>query len=133
VTPELAAQIVKNFILPMFESEDKKSLSLKYNKMQGMAASKVRKFKFAGGGEASKSVYGELKLSEKLAEELESVRDHVNSMNEFLEEARYERDTFKRELDQVTLKLQIKVKEVETQKREIMQMRLLNQQTQIQC
>mmetsp|Transcript_34163 Transcript_34163/g.52431 ORF Transcript_34163/g.52431 Transcript_34163/m.52431 type:complete len:118 (-) Transcript_34163:1122-1475(-) len=117
----------------MFESEDKKSLSLKYNKMQGMAASKVRKFKFAGGGEASKSVYGELKLSEKLAEELESVRDHVNSMNEFLEEARYERDTFKRELDQVTLKLQIKVKEVETQKREIMQMRLLNQQTQIQC
>jgi hypothetical protein len=33
VTPEIAAMIVKNFILPMFESDEKKYLKKKYNKM----------------------------------------------------------------------------------------------------
>lgn len=33
ISPELAAQIVKNYILPMFESDDKKFLKQKYNKM----------------------------------------------------------------------------------------------------
>ena len=33
ISPELAAQIVKNYILPMFESDAKKDLRTKYNKL----------------------------------------------------------------------------------------------------
>ena len=50
ISPELAAQIVKNYILPMFESDGKKQLKSKYNKMAGMASSK---FKQPGQGENS--------------------------------------------------------------------------------
>ena len=84
ISPELAASIVKNYILPLFESEDKKTLKQKYNKMQGISQSQVRKFKFAQTqlGSQSHSVYGELKLSEKLATELDLVRKHLNSLNE---------------------------------------------------
>jgi hypothetical protein len=52
----------------MFESQDKKDLNKKYNKMTSMA--NQNKFKFAKAGTDVKtqdSVYGELKLSEKLA------------------------------------------------------------------
>jgi hypothetical protein len=31
ISPELAAQIVKNYILPMFESDEKKYLKRKYD------------------------------------------------------------------------------------------------------
>lgn len=71
ISPELAALIVKNYILPMFESEGKKSLKVKYNKMAGIAD----KNKDIA---SSKSVYGELKLSEKLSNELQVIRDQVN-------------------------------------------------------
>jgi len=47
ISPELAAQIVKFYILPLFESEDKKTLKSKYNKMHGISNAQVRKFKFA--------------------------------------------------------------------------------------
>jgi hypothetical protein len=63
ISPELAAMIVKNYILPMFESDGKKSLKNKYNKMAGIAD----KNRDLG---QNKSVYGELKLSEKLSNEL---------------------------------------------------------------
>ncbi len=33
VSPELAALIVKNYILPMFESDNKRSLKRKYTKL----------------------------------------------------------------------------------------------------
>ena len=47
----------------MFESDGKKQLKTKYNKMKGMSH-----------GDSGKSVYGELKLSEKLHHELDIVR-----------------------------------------------------------
>ena len=34
VTPELAAQVVKHFVLPMFDTEAKKGLRRKYGRMQ---------------------------------------------------------------------------------------------------
>lgn len=33
ISPELAAQIVKNYILPMFESDNKKHLRKKYSRL----------------------------------------------------------------------------------------------------
>ena len=41
----------------------------------------------------SNTVYGELKLSEKLQQELASVRDKVIKLNEDLEQVIYERDS----------------------------------------
>jgi len=34
VTPELAAQIVKHFVIPMFDTDTKKGLRRKYGRMQ---------------------------------------------------------------------------------------------------
>ena len=82
ISPELAAQIVKNYILPMFESNEKKVLKQKYNKLSSISGATGKKVKgmlnaaaggldlAAMGGEGPNSVYGELKLSEKLADEL---------------------------------------------------------------
>ena len=71
IPPELAAQIVKAYILPMFESTGKKELKSKHNKILGIA----------GPNNGSRgSVYGELKLSEKLMEILNNVRDEVDSL-----------------------------------------------------
>lgn len=72
ITPELAAKIVKNYILPMFENSGKRALKSKYNKLQGVATAKS-KYKIQPSNE-TQTVYGELKLSEKLSSELEEVR-----------------------------------------------------------
>lgn len=45
------------------------------------------------------SVYGELKLSEKLSSELQVVRDQVEHLRESLEEALYLKEKHKSELE----------------------------------
>ena len=58
----------------MFESDDSKNLKSKYNKMQGIGQATGKKFKFSQTsvrGPNQASVYGELKLSEKLVDELD--------------------------------------------------------------
>lgn len=80
----MAAQIVKNYILPMFETDERKKLKFKYNKMASIQAATGNKLKTGGrfklpgnaiGGNGS--VYGELKLSEKLASELDQIKSYV--------------------------------------------------------
>lgn len=75
ISPELAAKIVKYYILPMFESDGKKRLKKQYNKIQSVASPTSRKFKMPAQNENSQSVYGELKLSEKLHNELDVIRE----------------------------------------------------------
>ena len=58
ITPELAAKIVKHFILPMFENQPSGKYSQKKLAMQ------AKDLNSAG------SIYGELKLSEKLNDSL---------------------------------------------------------------
>ena len=38
ISPELAALIVKKYVLPMFESQEKKTLKNKYNKMASIGS-----------------------------------------------------------------------------------------------
>jgi hypothetical protein len=38
ISPELAAMIVKKYVLPMFESQERKALKSKYNKMSSISA-----------------------------------------------------------------------------------------------
>jgi hypothetical protein len=77
----------------MFESDDKKSLKQKYNKMHGVSAggSMGKSFKY-GKNDGPNSVYGELKLSDRLATELDNIKNHVSGLNENLEEALYEKE-----------------------------------------
>ena len=82
VTPELAAQIVKDYILPMFESDGKKDLKNKYNKLQGMSS---------GGIKNADTVYGELKLSQQLLSQLKEVRSKFDFLNETIEGQKYQK------------------------------------------
>ena len=58
------------------------------------------------------TVYGELKLSEKLSNELNHIHREVSKLNEQLEETTYQRDLYKKELDQTKLDLIDKEKEI---------------------
>jgi hypothetical protein len=76
----------------MFETDAKKLLKSKYNKIAGIGAATGKKFKthqaqaFDGN-----SVYDELKLSEKLSYELNLIRNKVDNLKEQLEESLYQR------------------------------------------
>lgn len=65
------------------------------------------------------SVYGELKLSSKLADELDGIKSAVDDLNEKLEVALYERDGYKAQLYQVRAKQQGFVDKIEAQKKVI--------------
>ena len=68
--------------------------------MQGIGAATGRNLqRFGKGTFQDKSVYGELRLSEKLGNELAIIKDHVDTLNEKLEEALYERDLSRNELE----------------------------------
>lgn len=83
----------------MFESDGKKlmkstSKANMNNKIAGIGAltgKNLKPGKF--NDQEPNTVYGELKLSEKLQAELASVRDKVYSLNEQLEQIIYERDS----------------------------------------
>lgn len=66
MTPELAAMVVKEYLLPLFEADDKKFIHSKGKAnmpmLSQMTANKSPK--------AVKTVYEELKLSETLSNEL---------------------------------------------------------------
>lgn len=108
----------------MFESDAGRDLRNKYNKMTSISAATGKgrhKQAMAGVGEAGallaqgsagKSVYGELKLSERLADELNIVRDQVYRLKEGLEESNYLRDQYKRENQQLKAALGRKSREV---------------------
>lgn len=89
VTPELAAQIVKHFVLPMFETDAKKGLKKKYSKFTSDTKSPTirsnstasilanKRFKLTKP-EPPQTVFGELKLTETLFDELSKVKNQYD-------------------------------------------------------
>jgi len=71
ITPELAAKIVKHFILPMFDNAPSAKVGRRLGHKQSIGN--------------SSSIYGELKLSEKLNETLGVVRNEVMRLTGSLE------------------------------------------------
>ena len=67
-------------------------------------------------------MYGELKLSEKLVKELDVIRNHVDTVNEKLEEALYTADVYKSEVKQIHSKYLMEIKEVEKHRKIIMKL-----------
>ena len=108
VTPELAAQVVKHFVLPMFDTDYKKGLRRKYGRMQAatvgpnLGAFSKQPAMPSGATTASElqmgmgTVLGDLKLTEHLSNELEEVRNKFDTMHEALEKATLERDAYKK-------------------------------------
>ena len=84
--PEFVAKIVRDYILPMFDGQKEKE-----NKLKSIARPKssASKFKFKQNGAGPSSIYGELKLSDKLAQELQVVKDHLDFLTENLENVTY--------------------------------------------
>lgn len=76
ITPELAAQIVKHFILPMFDRKTARST-------------------------ASSSVYNELKLSDQLQQQMQELKSKFDGMQEESEQLAHERDIARKELANV--------------------------------
>lgn len=68
----------------MFDSNHKKDLRKKYTAMQGLPE--------------TNTILGDLKLTEKISNELETVRNQVDNLNEKIEEVEMERDMYKKEL-----------------------------------
>lgn len=90
----------------MFESDEKKNLKNKYNKLSSISGAN----KLLPGGidlkaMGNNSVYGELKLSEKLNDELMYSRQQAADLREELEQTCNTRDRFKRELDETHAEL----------------------------
>lgn len=108
MTPELAAQVVKHFVLPMFDTDYKKGLRRKYGRMQAatvgpslgsMMKQPAMPSGTTGGKDAQTglgTVLGDLKLTEHLSNELEEVRNKFDTMHEALEKATLERDSYKK-------------------------------------
>jgi len=103
VTPELAAQVVKHFVLPMFDTDYKKGLRRKYGRLQAatISTSLATPKSFAEplkamGDIVPGTVMGDLKLTEHLSNELEEVRNKFDAMHEALEKATLERDHYKK-------------------------------------
>jgi len=75
ISPELAAQVVKKYVLPMFESDGKKQMKKSSNRLQSIAQG-GKSFGINNGGiGAGTGVFNELKLSEILQQELDKVRE----------------------------------------------------------
>ena len=90
----------------MFESDEKKTLKNKYNKLSSISGAN----KLLPGGidlkaMGNNSVYGELKLSEKLNDELQFSKNQIAELREVLEEASNTRDRYKRDLDETQAEL----------------------------
>jgi hypothetical protein len=68
----------------MFDSTEKKDLRKKYDGMQGKPE--------------TNTILGDLKLTEKISNELSVVRNQVDNLNERIEEVEMERDMYKKEL-----------------------------------
>ena len=71
----MVAQLVKDYVLPMFESDAKKQLKGKHNKMASIGGGGKAAFQADTGN--PNSVYGELKLSEMLSNNLNDIREQV--------------------------------------------------------
>jgi len=127
----------------MFESSNKKDLKSKYNKMSSIAAGTSKKYKgsrpedFAmpgikRGAAPMGTVYGELKLSEHLSNELVQVKKIVDGLNEDLEESNYNRDMYLKELNELKASGDKRTKETMELKQELMSLRHMTHQRRVE-
>lgn len=85
ITPEIAAQVVRSYLLPMFEKDSRKiTREKRLTEMNSPKKSSDEIANIKGSG-VSNTVYGELKLSEKLSLEMIHLRQEKEQMKERIE------------------------------------------------
>ncbi len=75
----------------MFESDEKKYLKKKYDRLHSPRSQSKRQP--SQHDEKPKTVYGELKLSEQLAFQLDELKQRFDNLREQLEYTSYQRDS----------------------------------------
>jgi hypothetical protein len=115
ISPELAASVVRKYLLPMFESEKKDLMSKARADSMKIYKSKTAKdvkdkevpsetITIDQWAETSRTVYGDFKLSEKLAKELEAVRYELANTSKRLKEAEQAREVTESEMKNINSK-----------------------------
>lgn len=97
VTPDLAMHVVRSFLLPMFESDNRAAMSKTRSSVLGIleaATTKALKPLSAVSG----TVYGELKLSDRLMTELTDSRETASRLNTQMNDALQRMDSAVKEL-----------------------------------
>jgi len=129
----LAAQIVKNYILPMFESDEKRYLKRKYDHLHSPKSQSKRQPSQQTARETAavdsamgvpKTVYGELKLSEQLSFQLDELKQRFDNLREQLEYTSYQRESLQRELVTLQQKHSQRGDQIKNMKKEMQQMKL---------
>jgi len=111
ITPELAAKVVKQFILPMFEADSRKLLnsvrsdtfglnqSLKLNDMKNNSG-ELRGVASTGNlATIANTVYAELKLSEHLDYDMQKIRNELSQTLLKLKDAEQQRESISKEYE----------------------------------
>ena len=96
ISPEIAAKVVKKFIIPMFEFEKKMNNDLNRSSVQG----KSRKFSCD-----QSTVYGEFKLSEKLSGQLSELEKKCKLLNQQVSYTIQDKKAIEKEFDAVKSQL----------------------------
>lgn len=96
VPPELAAKVVKTYILPMFENETRYKLNTQRNDTFG------HKHQFSADGT---TVYSELKLSEKLSKELFNLESQLISLDQQVRDNTQDKEKITQENQKLELDL----------------------------
>ena len=104
ITPEVASYVVKNYLLPMFENDIRKG---QRSKRQGDY----------GNQQTENTVYGELKLSEKLQLEIYTLREERDNLREQIERL---------SLDNQNLQKQVKDQAIKANKSKVAQQNLIS-------
>ncbi|OMJ71714.1 hypothetical protein SteCoe_30000 [Stentor coeruleus] len=120
VSPETAVKVVKKYILPMFEGDKR----VKAEAGRSSVQSNRRKF-----SQDQSTVYGELKLSVKLAKELEDITVKLAKMEQQMNEKIQDKEilvkenTFlKQELQNTQINLEVYLNENQKMRRELSRM-----------
>lgn len=120
VSPETAVNVVKKYILPMFENEKRNKAEAGRSSVQ----SNRRKF-----SQDQSTVYGELKLSVKLAKELDDITGKLSKMEQQMNDKIQEKEILakeniflKQELHNTQINLEAHLNENQKMRRELSRM-----------
>ncbi|CAG9314039.1 unnamed protein product [Blepharisma stoltei] len=97
VSPDVAAEVVKKYILPMFEIDARNSKDSARSKTFGIPRTERSRQNSAFDG----PVYAELKLSEKLNQEIKSLREELEHQIQCVKRAEQEKELIKNEFGHV--------------------------------
>ncbi|CAG9333621.1 unnamed protein product [Blepharisma stoltei] len=108
ITPEIAAMVVRQYLLPMFESDNVGKGRNMFFGLPGM--SDINKPLEVISG----TVYGELKLADQLMNQLTQARKEMNQIGQNLKDAEQERKSVLAELENVKKQYLSVISEIET-------------------